>query len=149
MSDLADAFVRLSAGATQGAIGGAVCGAAFGIIAAMVKPDAVQVDTTLPIDAPYLRHDAEMLTLVLEVLVFVSPRQSQLRTALVANVDELCKLSQQGKSCPGALAKAQRSYGVVRRIADMLPKNSGSDVREATEQLTTACDNIVHNLCLE
>lgn len=145
----AHAAKRLMGGAMNGAIGGAVCGAALGIIAEMVKGNSTAANVDLPIQAPFLIKNAELLQRVAEIISVLPAKFAPYSVDLVRNVDILCRIDQQGNIGRATPALATRSLRVVQRIIKIsLSIAPGAGLRETMEELVQSCDDIVHNACM-
>ena len=153
LGGFAHAFQRLGRGALEGAIGGAVCGAALGIIGEMVKNDGSARQSALPIDAPHLQKNAEMLSRVQEVLAGVPATMQGHGIELVRHADIVCRVEQAsdaGQAGRTAAALAIRSLRRLESVAKTLLQTlPGAGLREPLEELVQGCDDVVHNLCLE
>lgn len=141
---------RLLFGVTQGAIGGAVLGAIVGGVVASVQPKRVVgiQAATLPISTRYLWADPTMLQLTVEVMRLLDPRMTEPRVVITRSVDGLIE-TDRSPHMPGRLVAANRHYqAILRALADVDTASDG-ELSLAAEELSAACDDIIHNMCLD
>jgi hypothetical protein len=138
------AISRLTFGAIQGAIGGAAVGAVAGAILMSVNRNAmVGADaSSLPIRVDYAWRDSEIVSMILAVLDIMPASAEEHRRGLVAAVDQLVGCAHNATT-PGTMVLANRYFQHVVRILRPYRTN------ERATELYDACDNIVHNLCIE
>ena len=141
---------RLLFGASQGAVGGAVMGAILGLIVASVQPKRVVglQAAVLPIRTRYLWADSHMLQLTTEVLRHMDQRNTGPRVTVTRAVDALIE-TERSPHMPGRLVVANRHYQTLLRCLKELSPGSDGELSLASEELTGACDDILHNLCME
>jgi len=141
---------RLLFGATQGAIGGAVLGAILGVIVASVQPKrVVGLDAAvLPIRTRRLWADSHMLQLTTEVLRHMDPRSTATRISITRSVDALLE-TELFRNMPGRLVAANRHYQALLRSLKEVSHGADGELSFASEELSGACDDIVHNICMD
>ena len=137
------AINRLFFGGVQGAIGGAAVGAVVGMIFMSVRQKAVVgADASkLPVPVDYLWQDSELLEMTLAVLDSMPPSAVEHRRALVSCVDQL--IGCQHVRGRGTIVKANRYFQHISRILRHLKSS------DRAAELHAACDNMIHNMCLE
>lgn len=138
------AINRLTFGAIQGALGGAAVGAVAGAILMSVNRNAmVGADAAnLPVRVDYVWRDSELVGMIFAVLDIMPASAEEHRRALVAAIDQLAGCAQNAAT-PGTMVLANRYFQHVARILRPYKTN------ERAVELYDACDNIVHNLCIE
>jgi len=148
-------FGRLGRAALNGAIGGAVCGAALGIVSMVLlgKQEEASVGHRLPVRAPELEAEPALLESTLAVLRCIPPSASDIAPTIVATLNTVCALHTEGGSGmhAGNMAKMQRAVNTLQRAIDICVDRGGAaaGIEGPAEELLSQCEDMLHNISLD
>jgi len=150
-------FLLLGRAAMDGAIGGAVCGAALGIVSAVMfgdkKSKVAASAAKLPVPAPHIIADATLLQTVIDLLGCVPSSAQDITPTLVATLEALCAMHEQGGGGQnrGNLAFAQRAVNTLRRCVAICVERGGASlgIEVPAAEMFEQCDDMLHNMTLD
>jgi len=152
---LGESIARMASAAVDGAIGGAVCGAALGIISHVMLGGGgggKQRRTVLPVPAPHIERNANILQSVSDVLACVPPSATTMAARVVQCVEELCRLHSEGaKQSKRNVALANRAFNTAKKGLELCAARGGSSagIDAPAEELLEQCQDMLFNLCLD